>query len=332
MELCGDCPEALAARITTDTDKSNIKQSPIPSTGPRFTFKVNGKTQVRTLQYTMNNETTDIAHTKLVSPEVKAHKDSELKVKNESVVVNSITPTVSRIKITIWLPPKLTKHRSLLFLKLALPPSSDSALSFSRGDGSTTSTSDSKVTREETSLTDVTSGATSLGDISSPLGNDLQTRLCDTATRHEIQTTEKTVQTESFLEINFMNKFDLNVLLKNMRNLLMDNNIQTGKFTENYLRNKFLSSFLSSFQNDSPSESQKDKLSRRDTTTVNSARRATPNRVSKPTKPSSLPKPVGSRLKSLNSPLKTVGGSRRFSRASPQPFRGVKKQIVFKPY
>ena len=131
-------------------------------------------------------------------------------------------------------------------------------------------------------------GATSLGEISSPLGNDLQTRLCDAVTQHEIQTAEKTVETESFWEINFMKKFDLNIL-KNMRILVMDNNIQTGKFTENYLRNKFLSSFLSSFQKDSPSESKEDKLSRRDTTTVNSARRATPNRVSKPTKSSSLP-------------------------------------------
>ena len=107
----------------------------------------------------------------------------------------------------------------------------------------------------------------------------------------------------------------------------MDNNIQTCKFTKNYLRNKFLSSFLSSFQKDSPSESQEDKLSRHDTTTVNSARRATPNRVSKPTEPRSLPKPVGSRLKSLNSPLKTVGRSRRFGRASSQPFHRVKKQM-----
>ena len=190
----------------------------------------------------MNNETKDIVHTKLVILEVKAHKDSEPKVKNESVVVNNISPTVSPIKNNNLASTKIEKKTSeSSSTKVSSTPSSDSSISFSRGDGSSTPTSDSKVTREETSLTDVTSGATSLGEISSPLGNDLQTRLCDAVTQHEIQTTEKTIETESFLENNFMNKFDLNILLKNMRILLMENNIQTGKFTENYLRNKLFS-------------------------------------------------------------------------------------------
>ena len=155
MELCGDCPEALAAPITTVTEKSDIKQFSTPFTGPRFTFKVNEKTQVRTLQHTMNNETKDIAHIKLVSPEVKAHKDSEPKVKNELVVVNNITPTVSPIKNNLA-STKIDKTSESSFPKVSSTPSSDSSLSFSRGDGSSTSTSDSKATREETSLTDVT--------------------------------------------------------------------------------------------------------------------------------------------------------------------------------
>ena len=112
-----------------------------------------------------------------------------------------------------------------------------------------------------------------------------------------------------------------------MKGLLADINIKSGKYTEIYLRNKFLASFISAFQKYIPSietEGERVPLAEK---TDKPAHRTTPKRVSRPLKPSSLPKPIGSRLGCLNSPLKTMAGSRRFSLGSPQTYRGVKKRI-----
>ena len=82
----------------------------------------------------------------------------------------------------------------------------------------------SKNKGDDSSLTDVTSVATSLEDVSSP------SETCDAATQIEIQTNENSSQTEGFLERNFLNSFDLDSLLNNMRNLLLDPKIKTGNY------------------------------------------------------------------------------------------------------
>ena len=200
-----------------------------------------------------------------------------------------------------------------------------------RGDRGSTPSNVSLNEGEESSFTDVTSEAASSRDVSSLSLSKLKTEVCDAATQHEMNTSETTTQTDGFFETSFMNRFDLTALLKNMKILVSDNNIKTGNYTEIYLRNKFLSSFILSFQKTPPEKSLEDNMSRRVTTSVHPARQATPSQLSKPTKPSSLPRPVGHRLKCLHSPLKTVGGNRRYCQASPQAFRGIKKQI-FKPF
>ena len=104
-----------------------------------------------------------------------------------------------------------------------------------------------------------------------------------------------------------MNRFDLTALLKIMKILVSDNNIKTGNYTEIYLKNKFLSSFILSFQKTPPEKSLEDNMSRRITASVNPARRATPRQLSKPTKPSSLQRPVGvPKLSTKNSWWKQV--------------------------
>ena len=262
--------------------------------------------------------------------EVKASQDCEKMVKIDSVE-NNKTPSVSPIK---EISQSSTESKQISESSCSSTSSTISLSNLPSPDRGGRSSTPSNVPingMEDSSLTEVTSVVASLVDVSSPLGTIPQTERWDTATQTENNISVKSTQTDSILDNNFMNKFDLALLLKNMRILLLDNNIKNGNFTENYLRTKFLFSFISSFQKVPQLEPQEDNLSRHDTPSIHPARRATPNRALKPTRPNSLPKSAGSRLKTLNSPLKTVGGNRRFSLASPRAFRGVKKHI-FKPY
>ena len=259
------------------------KSSPmatLPSqNGPRFNFKVNQENKVRTLQYINNEKTIEISHTPMIrSKQVKASQDCEKMVKIDSVE-NNKTPSVSPVR---EISQSSTESKQISesscsstssTISLSNPPSPD------RGGRSSTPSNVPINGMEDSSLTEVTSVVASLVDVSSPLDSLPQTEKWDTATQTENTISVKSTQTDSILDNNFMNKFDLALLLKNMRILLLDNNIKNGNFTENYLRTKFLSSFISSFQKVPQLEPQEDKLSRRDTPSIHPARRATPNRA-----------------------------------------------------
>ena len=329
VAVCGECLSATP--LIMEPEQSSPMVTLPSQNGPRFNFKVNQENKVRTLQYINNEKTTEISHTPMIRPqEVKASQDCEKMVKIDSVE-NNKTPSVSPIK---EISQSSTESKQISESSCSSTSSTISLSNLPSPDRGGRSSTPSNVPingMEDTSLTEVTSVVASLVDVSSPLGTMPQTERWDTATQTENNISVKSTQTDSILDNNFMNKFDLALLLKNMRILLLDNNIKNGNFTENYLRTKFLSSFISSFQKVPQLEPQEDKLNRRDTPSFHPARRATPNRTLKPTRPNSLPKSAGSRLKTLNSPLKTVGGNRRFSLASPRAFHGVKKRI-FKPY
>ena len=70
-----------------------------PSKGPRFTFKVNENTKIRTLIYTKSDQEVKIVQTQLVSPEVKAPSDSDNLVKTDSVEHNP-SPSLSLSPVT----------------------------------------------------------------------------------------------------------------------------------------------------------------------------------------------------------------------------------------
>ena len=288
VELCGDCPFAFATPAATVYNQSNVIKPINPSEGPKFTFKVDETTKVRTLIHTKNDQEVKIAQTQLVSPEVKAPRDSDNLVKTDSVEHNpsstlSLSPVTDQTSTepTISESPYKNNYSTPLF---STPPNPTC------GSKSDLSKSLSKNKGEESSLTDVTSVATSLEDVSSP------SETCDPATQIEIQTNENSSQTEGFLERNFLNSFDLDSLLNNMRNLLLDPKIKTGNYSENYLRNKFCLPFCPLLKKKkSSSTPREDNPSRCDTASTNPnnpARRATltPNKASKPAKPNSLPK------------------------------------------
>ena len=242
VELCGDCPFAFATPAATVYNQSNVTKPINPSEGPKFTFKVDETTKDRTLIHTKNDQEVKIAQTQLVSPEVKAPRDSDNLVKTDSVEHNpsftlSLSPVTDRTSTEPTISESPYKNNCSTPLFSTPPPPNPNC-----GSRSDLSKSLSKNKGEESSLIDVTSVATSLEDVSSP------SETCDAATQIEIQTNENSSQTEGFLERNFLNSFDLDSLLNNMRNLLLDPKIKTGNYSENYLRNKFLSSFLSSFK------------------------------------------------------------------------------------
>ena len=88
VELCGDCPFAFATPAATIYNQSNVTKPINPSEGPKFTFKVDETTKVRTLIHTKNDQEVKIAQTQLVSPEVKAPRDSDNLVKTDPVEHN----------------------------------------------------------------------------------------------------------------------------------------------------------------------------------------------------------------------------------------------------
>ena len=317
---CGLCPSASAVSCPQN-NMSNPPHSP-SFKGPRFTFKVNQSEQVRTLQYINNNKISDIAHTRLDRQQVTAHEDSK-KSKNETSVAKTQTPPVSPIKNVQITPTEVTSGSESSITSLIETPSN-----IKTKNGGRNSTPENK--RGEPSLTDVTVTDSSLGEASPPrcsIQNKPEKRDASTQMEPSVKI-EKFVQTETHFENNFINKFDLGLLLANLKSLISDLDSRNGNYTQNFLKQKFISSFIASYQKAKPTKSEEDKSSRHVVLSEKPVRRATPVLGSRPTKPSSLPKPNGSRLKSLNSPLKTAVGSRRFSLGSPQAFRGVKKQIL----
>ena len=246
------------------------------------------------------------------------------KVKRTSVAKTQ-TPPVSPIKNVQITPTEVTSGSESSITSLIETPSN-----IKTKNGGRNSTPDKK--RGEPSLTDVTVTDSSLGEASPPrcsIKNKPEKRDASTQMEPSVKI-EKFVQTETHFENNFINKFDLGLLLANLKSLISDLDSRNGNYTQNFLKQEFISSFIASYQKAKPTKSEEDKSSRHVVLSEKPVRRATPVLGSRPTKPSSLPKPNGSRLKSLNSPLKTAAGSRRFSLGSPQAFRGVKKQI-FKP-
>ena len=96
-----------------------------------------------------------------------------------------------------------------------------------------------------------------------------------------------------------------------MKILVMGSTIKTESYSQNNLKNKFLASFISSFQRDSKTRKlfffQNLRMIKRMINASYPCPRETStsdntNKVSRPTtRPSSFPKPVGHRLKGLNS-------------------------------
>ena len=149
---------------------------------------------------------------------VKTPLDS--KERNDLLSVeDEITPLVSPIKINKQSSTKSVKNpESMCAIKFILSPSTPPTLN--RGDRSSTPSNVSLNEGEESSFTDVTSEAASSRDVSSLSHSKLKTEVCDATTRHEMNTSENTTQTDGFFETSFMNRFDLTALLKNMKILV----------------------------------------------------------------------------------------------------------------
>ena len=323
--MCGDRPQFFAtpSLAVSEIQKSSVSPpTPSPSQSSKFTLEVNQTNQVKAPQYINKNKTKEIPNTKIEVPEVTTCKDSKTFSELRTVEKN-FTPSVSPIKETI--DPTV---KSDILGSSSLINSSSTAISTDRESRGSTPNREggstlTDVTDTDTSFTDDTAASTEAE--LDPEMRDASTQSDSSSLKHE-----KSTQTETYFEANFLHRFDLDKLLFNMKGLLADINIKSGKYTEIYLRNKFLASFISAFQKNIPSiETEGERVFLAENTDK-PAHRATPKRVSRSLKPSSLPKPIGSRLRCLNSPLKTMAGSRRFSLGSPQTYRGVKKRI-FKP-
>ena len=158
----------------------------------------------------------------------------------------------------------------------------------------------------ESSLTDVSPEVSSLGDVYTPPGNrgTKKTEMLDASTQSEkIITVNKSSQTEALFENNFLNKFNLDLLLANMKSLISDISARNGNYTQNFLKHKFISSFVSSYQKSDSDYPEENKSSRRVVSSDDPARRTTPFFLSRSAKSSSLPRPSRPRLKSLNFPV-----------------------------
>ena len=326
---CGTCPDMRAAS-PCHSEIVDLNPPPKQNLGPRFTLKVNEKDQIRTLEYTNLNKQTIIARTPLDSLKVKALEESTTSSKQiiSESMENSQSPATTPYR-------KPDNSEKVSIEQMNNSDSSVSSLNLSSPTPNSTPKGKSSTSNNnggEPTLTDVSSEVSSFRDVSSPPDNTgNKTEVRDASTQTELMSKiEKFVQTETLFENNFLNKFDLELLLANLKSLISELDSKSGNYTQNFLKQKFISSFIASYQKLKPTKLEEDKSSRRVLSSDKPARRATPVKVSRPAKPSSLPKPVGSRLKCLNSPLKTAVGFRRLSLGSPQAFRWVKKQI-FKP-